>query len=62
MTGVPTINRRVDYPRPAGDGGLMAHAGVVRAGRGSAVVDVDVAEGNGALTAVGRVIYGTKSR
>jgi uncharacterized protein (TIGR00369 family) len=56
--GVPTINLRVDYLRPAGSGGLTAIATVRRAGRTIGVVDVDVADGSGKLVAVGRGCYG----
>ena len=42
-------------------GDLLARAGVVRAGRSIAVVDVEVSHLDGKLVAVGRVTYGTKS-
>ena len=56
--GVPTINLRVDYLRPAGSGGLSATATVRRAGRTIGVVDIDVTDGSGKLVAVGRGCYG----
>ena len=55
--GVPTINLRVDYLRPAG-GGLTATATVRRAGRTIGVVDIDVTDTAGRLVAVGRGCYG----
>ena len=56
--GVPTINLRIDYLRPAGGGGLTATASVRRAGRTIGVVDIDVTDGTGKLVAVGRGCYG----
>ena len=56
--GVPTINLRVDYLRPAGGGGLSATATVRRAGRTIGVVDIDVTDAAGRLVAVGRGCYG----
>ena len=56
--GVPTINLRVDYLRPAGGGSLTATASVRRAGKTIGVVDVDVTDGTGRLVAVGRGCYG----
>ena len=58
--GVPTINFRVDYLRPAVNGDLVARARVRKAGRTIAVVDVDVDDGGGRLVAVGRGCYGTQ--
>ncbi|MCZ6531764.1 MAG: PaaI family thioesterase [SAR324 cluster bacterium] len=55
--GVPTINFRTDYLRPASDQHLTATATVRQAGRSIAVVDVDVHDGNGKLIAVGRGTY-----
>ena len=54
---VPTINFRVDYLRPALTARLTATATVRRAGRTVAVVDIDVADGEGRLVAVGRGCY-----
>ena len=56
--GVPTINLRVDYLRPAGGGDLTATASVRRAGRTIGVVDIDVTDTAGRLVAVGRGCYG----
>lgn len=58
--GVPTINFRVDYLRPAGGAALTATAQVRRAGRTVGVVDIDVEDIEGRLVAVGRGCYGTQ--
>lgn len=55
--GVPTINFRTDYLRPAFNTGLTATARVRRAGRTVGVVDVDVLDDAGRLLAVGRGTY-----
>ena len=55
--GVPTINLRIDYVRPAVGGVLTGTARVRRAGRTVALVDVDVYDEQGALVAVGRGTY-----
>jgi uncharacterized protein (TIGR00369 family) len=57
--GVPTINFRVDYLRPAIGQRLVATATVRRAGRTVGVVDVDVIDAQGKLVAVGRGTYST---
>jgi len=59
--GVPTINLRVDYLRPAADTNLTARAVVRKAGRTVAVVDVEVTNSAGALVALGRGTYGTRN-
>jgi uncharacterized protein (TIGR00369 family) len=56
--GLPTINFRVDYLRPASSTSLTATARVRRAGRTVGVVDVDVHDDSGRLVAVGRGCYG----
>lgn len=58
--GVPTINFRTDYLRPATDTDLVATAWVRRAGRTIGVVDVDVHDDQGRLVAVGRGCYSTR--
>jgi len=58
--GVPTINLRVDYLRPALNTDLIARARVRKAGRTVGVVDVDVEDQGGRLIAVGRGCYGTQ--
>ena len=60
--GVPTIDFRVDFLRPAVDAELAATARIRRAGRTIGVVDVDVHDTAGRLVAVGRGCYGTSER
>ncbi len=55
---VPTINLRTDFLRPAIDSTLSARAKVRRAGRTVCIVDVDVADAEGKLVAVGRGTFG----
>ena len=57
--GLPTINFRVDYLRPAIKTGLTITAKVRRAGKSVGVVDVDVFNDQKALLAVGRATYST---
>jgi len=57
--GLPTINFRVDYLKPAVDTALIAVSRVRRAGRSVGVADVDVFDEKGALLAVGRGTYST---
>src|ERR1700728_1688405 len=52
--GVPTINFRVDYLRPAARIDLIAQPRVRRAGRTIGVVDIDVVDEGGRLIALGR--------
>ncbi len=59
--GVPTINFRVDYLRPAAHTDLLALARVRRAGRSIGVVDIDVIDPEGKLIALGRGCYGTQA-
>jgi uncharacterized protein (TIGR00369 family) len=56
-TGVPTIDLRVDYLRPARRGDLTAVARTLRVGRTVAVADVEVRDAAGILVAVGRGCY-----
>jgi uncharacterized protein (TIGR00369 family) len=56
---LPTVNFRVDYLRPAVDTALLATATVRRSGRLVGVVDIDVANEQGQLVAVGRATYAT---
>jgi uncharacterized protein (TIGR00369 family) len=58
--GVPTINLRVDYLRPAFNTDLIARARVRKAGRTVGVVDIDVEDEGARLIAVGRGCYGTQ--
>ncbi len=55
--GVPTINFRVDYLRPSGGPYLKARAVARRVGRTVGVVDVEVTDSEGRLTALGRACY-----
>ena len=55
---VPTINFRVDYLRPALT--LTATARVRRSGRTVAIVDIDVADAEGRLCAIGRACYSSQ--
>ncbi|OVZ64985.1 hypothetical protein CDO44_01625 [Pigmentiphaga sp. NML080357] len=55
---LPTINFRVDYLRPSSGASLTGKALVRRAGRTVGVVDVDVFDDQGRLTAVGRGCFG----
>jgi uncharacterized protein (TIGR00369 family) len=57
--GLPTINFRVDYLRPAIKTRLTITATVRRAGKSVGVVDVDVFNDQKALVAVGRATYST---
>lgn len=55
---VPTINFRVDYLRPSTGSYLVGKALIRRVGRTVGVVDVDVYDDQGRLTAVGRGCFG----
>jgi uncharacterized protein (TIGR00369 family) len=55
--GVPTINLRIDYLKPAVGDALVAVARVRRAGRTVAVIDIDVTDEKGGLVALGRGTY-----
>jgi uncharacterized protein (TIGR00369 family) len=57
--GVPTMNIRVDYLRPAIKTDLRAKALVRKLGRSISVVDIDVWDASEKLIAVGRGTYGT---
>jgi uncharacterized protein (TIGR00369 family) len=57
--GLPTINFRVDYLRPAIDTDLVVVAKVRRSGRSVGVSDVDVFDERGNLLAIGRATYST---
>jgi uncharacterized protein (TIGR00369 family) len=59
--GVPTINVRIDYLRPATATSLRAIARIRRAGRTVGLVDIDVLDDEGGLVAVGRGTYGTRA-
>jgi uncharacterized protein (TIGR00369 family) len=55
--GVPTIDLRVDYLRPARRGDLVATGRTVRTGRTVSVADVEIRDAAGTLVAVGRAVY-----
>ena len=55
--GLPTINFRVDYLRPAVATDLTVVARVRRNGRSVGVADVDVLDSGGRLVAIGRASY-----
>lgn len=55
--GLPTINFRVDFFRPAIDTGLICTGRVRRLGRTVGVADVDIHDEKGALIAIGRATY-----
>jgi len=57
--GLPTVNFRVDYLRPAIGTALTTTARVRRAGRSVGVVDVDVMDDKGNVVAIGRATYST---
>jgi uncharacterized protein (TIGR00369 family) len=56
-TGVPTIDLRVDWLRPARRGDLVALGRVVKTGRTVCVADVEIRDPEGTLVAVGRAAY-----
>jgi len=58
--GVPTIDLRIDYLRPAAGDHLEAEARARKVGRTIGVVDVAVRDPEGRLCAVGRGTYGTR--
>jgi uncharacterized protein (TIGR00369 family) len=55
--GVPTINFRIDYLKPAVGDALTAVARVRRAGRTVSVVDIDILNEKDSLVAIGRATY-----
>ena len=55
--GIPTINLRIDYLKPAIGDALVATARVRRSGRTVAVIDIDVVDDKGSLVALGRGTY-----
>ena len=59
--GVPTMNLRIDYLRPAVGDALTGIGRVRRAGRTTAVIDIDVLDPEGRLVAIGRGTYSSQS-
>ena len=55
--GVPTMNFRTDYLRPAIGEALTAIARVRRAGKTAAIVDIEVVDAEQRLVALGRGTY-----
>jgi uncharacterized protein (TIGR00369 family) len=55
--GVPTMNFRTDFLRPAIGEALTAVARVRRAGKTAAIVDIDVFDDQSKLVALGRGTY-----
>jgi uncharacterized protein (TIGR00369 family) len=58
--GVPTMNLRIDYLRPAVGDSLLGIARVRRAGKTAAVIDIDVSDDQGRLVAIGRGMYSSQ--
>lgn len=57
--GLPTINFRIDYLRPAIKTDLTVRAQVRRAGKSVGVVDVELIDAQDRLVALGRATYST---
>jgi acyl-coenzyme A thioesterase PaaI-like protein len=55
--GVPTMNFRTDYLRPAIGEAITAKARVRRAGKTTAIVDIEVIDDQEKLVALGRGAY-----
>ncbi|MCG8544435.1 MAG: PaaI family thioesterase [Alphaproteobacteria bacterium] len=55
--GVPTMNLRIDFLKPAVGDAVIGVATVRRRGRTACVIDIDVTNEEGALVAVGRGTY-----
>jgi uncharacterized protein (TIGR00369 family) len=55
--GVPTMNLRIDYLKPAFGPRLSGIARIRRLGRSVAVADIDVTDSSGSLVAIGRAAY-----
>ena len=59
--GVPTMNFRIDYLRPAIGSAVIAVARVRRAGRTASVVDVEVVDDEARLVALRRGTYSSNA-
>ncbi len=55
--GVPTVDMRVDYHRPAMQHDLTCKGRVVKAGRGLSVCEAEIFDDAGRLLASGRGVY-----
>ena len=60
--GVPTVDLRVDYHKPAMPGPLLARASVIRLGATLATAEARIYDESNALLASGRGVYLTLSR
>ena len=60
--GVPTIDLRIDWLRPAKAGDLLATGRVVKTGRRVCVADAEVHDATGVLVAVGRGLYASPDK
>lgn len=58
--GVPTMNLRIDYLRPAIGESVTGVSRVRRTGRTVAVIDIDVTDDQGRLVAIGRGTYSSQ--
>jgi uncharacterized protein (TIGR00369 family) len=58
--GVPTMNLRIDYLRPAISEFVQGTGRIRRAGKTAAVIDIDVKDDQGRLVAVGRGTYSSQ--
>ena len=58
--GVPTMNLRIDYLRPAIGDYVQGVGRIRRAGKTAAVIDIDVTDDQGRLVAVGRGTYSSQ--
>ena len=56
-TGVPTIDLRVDFLRPARRGDLVGVGRTLRVGRTVSVADVEIRDTSRTVVAVGRAVY-----
>ena len=56
-TGVPTIDLRVDYLRPARRGDLVGVGRTLRVGRTVSVADVEIRDTTRTVVAVARAVY-----
>lgn len=55
--GVPTVDLRIDYLRPAAQGDLTAHGRVIKLGRQFSVAQAEVTDSSGKVLASGRGVY-----
>lgn len=55
--GVPTIDLRIDWLRPAPAGALIAHAKTLKVGRTISVAEVEIEDESGRIVALGRGAY-----